>query len=129
MPGTCFLALSAHIPTFAAAYERADSWGGRPLPEGFTPAERARCEGRAGWAQGLAARWAAKEAAARLSGRPWWSFEVLSDPSGAPRLVCREGGARGLSAGRLLVTLTHEGEVATAWVALRDERVIAELDQ
>jgi len=122
VPGTCFLAVAAHVPTFAASYARAEPWGGRPLPAGFTDAERARCEARAGGAEALAARWAAKEAAARLSGRPWWTFEVVSDPSGAPRLVARgEGLGEGLGegpGGRLLVSLTHEGELAGAWVAL-----------
>jgi hypothetical protein len=121
VPGTCFLALSAHIPSFSAAYERGEVWEGLSLPLGFTPAELARAQGRP---QGLAARWAAKVAAARLSALPWWRFEVQVEPSGAPLLVCLEPGG----AGAWRVSLTHEGEVAAAWVMWGRGAEIDELD-
>src|ERR1700710_2823582 len=75
------------------------SWGERFLSRIFTAAELAAYRGRT---PSLAARWAAKEAVAKLLGvggrglgaasRPesairWTEIEVLSDASGRPALV------------------------------------------
>ena len=85
-----------------ARIERAiERWGDRFLRRVFTPAEIEAYRGRA---PSLAARWAAKEAAAKLLGvglrglgagaKPydtvgWLEIEVLSDAQGRPTLALR----------------------------------------
>ncbi len=70
----------------------------------------------------LAARFAAKEAALKALGLAdrgvgWREIEVTTNPSGAPELVLH-GAARELSAdaGELAISLSHEGDLATAIV-------------
>lgn len=74
-------------------------------------------------AESLAARFAAKEAVAKALGAPgglkWRDAEVVSDPSGRPRLVlhggvAEEAAAQGISTWHL--SLSHDGGVATAVV-------------
>ncbi|MSP12726.1 MAG: holo-[acyl-carrier-protein] synthase [Chloroflexi bacterium] len=65
-----------------------ESWGERFTQRVFTPAELAYCRGRA---PSLAARFAAKEAAAKALGTgigqvEWREIEILSDTTGAPAL-------------------------------------------
>src|SRR6266487_3336785 len=84
------------IERIARAIER---WGDRFLDRVYTPAELAIYRGRTA---SLAARWAAKEAVAKLlgvglrglggSGSPesalaWTEIEVLPDPHGRPALT------------------------------------------
>lgn len=73
--------------------------------------------------ESLAARFAAKEAVAKALGAPgglrWVDAEVVSDPSGRPRLVlhggvAEEAGAQGIQTWHL--SLSHDGGVATAVV-------------
>ena len=84
----------------------------------FTAAERAHPR-----AESLAARFAAKEAVAKVLGAPgglrWTDAEVVSDPNGRPRLVLHGGVAeqavaQGITAWHL--SLSHDGGVATAVV-------------
>lgn len=84
----------------------------------FTEVER-----RAGRTESLAARFAAKEAVAKALGAPgglrWTDAEVVSEPSGRPRLVLHggvadEAAAQGISTWH--VSLSHDGGVATAVV-------------
>ena len=84
----------------------------------FTDAERT---GRR--VESLAARFAAKEAVAKALGAPgglrWTDAEVVSEPSGRPRLVVHggvagEAAAQGITAWH--VSLSHDGGVATAVV-------------
>ena len=83
----------------------------------FTDAERSLR------AESLAARFAAKEAVAKALGAPgglrWRDAEVVSDPSGRPRLVLHggvaaEAEAQGITTWHL--SLSHDGGVATAVV-------------
>jgi holo-[acyl-carrier protein] synthase len=96
----------------------------RFLARCFTPGERAYCDGARDRAARLAARFAAKEATSKALGVPagisWHDVEVVRG-EGAPRLELR--GAAAERAGRLgvvrtLLTLTHDGGVAAAAVAL-----------
>ncbi len=89
----------------------------------FTPAEREICGGQA---QRLAARIAAKEAAAKALGCGigdigWLDVEVLHDDLRRP-LLCLHGPAERLAASLGLreweVSLTHEGDMAAALVVM-----------
>lgn len=83
----------------------------------FTPDERRRR------LPSLAARFAAKEAVAKALGAPgdlaWHDAEVVTEPSGQPRLVLRgtvEARARELGVRSWHVSLSHDGGVAAAMV-------------
>jgi holo-[acyl-carrier protein] synthase len=97
----------------------------RFLARCFTPGERAFCEGRHDRASRLAARFAAKEAAAKALGAPpglsWQHVEVLRVEGRAPSLALsgRAGDeARRLGVARAHLTMTHDGGVAAAVVVL-----------
>jgi holo-[acyl-carrier protein] synthase len=122
------------IERIARAIQR---WGDRFLDRVFTPAELARYRSRPA---SLAARWAAKEAVAKLlgvglrglggAGRPedalaWTEIEVLSDPQGRPALSLHGRAAeraRILGFGPIALSLSHTREHAIASVvALADQ--------
>jgi len=103
----------------------------------YTPAELAAYRGRT---PSLAARWAAKEAVAKLlgvglrglggAGRPddalaWTEIEVLSDAQGRPALTLHgraAARARTLGLGMIALSLSHTREHAIACaVAQADE--------
>jgi holo-[acyl-carrier protein] synthase len=89
----------------------------------FTARERAYCERHADPAPHFAARFAAKEAAAKAVGRylRWQEVEVVSAPSGAPALAITGESARWadvVRGTRFLVSLSHSREHAVAVVAL-----------
>jgi holo-[acyl-carrier protein] synthase len=114
------------IERIARAIER---WGDRFLDRVFTPAELAIYRARPA---SLAARWAAKEALAKLlgvglrglggAGRPgdalaWIEIEVLSDPQGRPALTLHGRAAERASAlglGPIALSLSHTREHAIA---------------
>ena len=125
------------IERIARAVER---WGDRFLDRVFTPAELAIYRARPA---SLAARWAAKEAVAKLlgvglrglggAGRPddalaWTEIEVLSDPHGRPALTLHGRAAeraRALGLGVIALSLSHTREHAIACaVALVDEEPV-----
>lgn len=90
----------------------------------FSEAERAELAGRADPVPGLAARFAAKEAAMKALGVGLGAFgldevEVVRGPGGAPQLRAA-GRAASLAASRGVtswhVSLTHTGTVAAATV-------------
>jgi holo-[acyl-carrier protein] synthase len=100
------------------------SFGDRFLRRVFTPAEVAYASGAA---ERLAARFAAKEAAKKaleLDGVGWSEIEVVRKPNGAVEL-CLHGAARAaadaLGASDLALSLSHEGDFATAVVVARCE--------
>ena len=89
----------------------------------FTPAERAYCRQRGEPAQHFAARFAAKEATLKALGVPrglsWHELEVVSENSGAPRLVLRgvaASAAAALGVHKLHLSLTHTTDAAAAVV-------------
>jgi len=123
------------IERIARAIKR---WGDRFLNRVFTPTELAIYRARPA---SLAARWAAKEALAKLLGvglrglggadRPgdglaWTEIEVLSDPQGRPVLTLHgraAARARELRLGPIALSLSHTREhaIASAVAAASDE--------
>ncbi len=95
--------------------------GDRFLERVFTPAELDACAGRA---ESLAARFAAKEAAAKALGRGigdvgWLEIEVIGNARHAPRLKLHGAAARIARRQKLSawsVSLTHTREYALAFV-------------
>lgn len=101
------------VARLAAALERTPSLRQRL----FTPAEQEITR-----VESLAARFAAKEACAKVLGAPglpWTDAEVVNEDNGRPRLVvtgsaAEAAGALGITAWHL--SLSHDGGVATAVV-------------
>jgi phosphopantetheinyl transferase (holo-ACP synthase) len=96
------------IATFEGLWAQNPSIDEVPLTEGFTEAERSYCLGRVSWADSLAVRYAAKRAAAELSGARWASFDISRTSEGVPQLH----GPRG----PWWVSLSHDGGHAIAYV-------------
>ncbi len=106
------------LPRFEQALAR---HGERLLRRLFTPQERDQCQGRVA---SLAARFAAKEAAAKALGTGigavrWTDLEVLTDARGAPRLhlhgeAQRQAEALGVTS--WAVSLSHSRDCAVAVV-------------
>ncbi|HWP37172.1 MAG TPA: holo-ACP synthase [Gemmatimonadales bacterium] len=107
----------------------------RPLGDGdggfealvFTQAEREACQRRVDRAQALAARFAAKEACLKAlgtglkTGMSFQQVEVLERSDGRPELRLSGAAAeraQALGVRRVLVSLSHEREVAAAAVVL-----------
>lgn len=106
-----------------------DRFGRRFLDRIFTTAEQAYCLGKRKAAESFAARFAAKEAAAKALGTGishgvgWREIEVVRAPSGKPGL--RFHGRAALIAARLgarraALSLTHSTALAAANVLLED---------
>lgn len=98
---------------------------GRFLDRCFTSGERAYCQGARDGAARYGARFAAKEAASKALGAPagvrWTDVEVVKEGGGAPSLVLHgvaAARARELAVARVHVSLTHDGGIAAAVVAL-----------
>ena len=96
-------------------------WGERFLGRVFTPAERALCQDRA---TSLAARFAAKEATAKVLGTglgdvAWREIEILANERGRPILILHGAAATRAAALGLRhwsVSLTHLTGLALALV-------------
>jgi holo-[acyl-carrier protein] synthase len=94
----------------------------------FTADERAYCDACADPAMHYAARFAAKEAAAKAIGTGLWSqgvdwrdIEVLREPSGRPTLALHRQAkvhAENLGSSSSLISITHTKELAMAQVIL-----------
>ena len=89
----------------------------------FTAREIEQCGGSRLRATSLAARWAAKEAVAKVlvdnRGLSWHDCEVITGERGEPRLEMRgtvraAGDARGIES--WLLSLSHDGDMAIAFV-------------
>jgi holo-[acyl-carrier protein] synthase len=101
---------------------------GRPFLERvFTPAEIAYCERHKARFERYAARFAAKEAAMKALGTGWrkgvrWrDIEVKNEASGKPGLTLAGQAAEHaaqLGAKRILLSITHSGNLAFAQVIL-----------
>jgi holo-[acyl-carrier protein] synthase len=113
---------TADVSEVAASIAR---FGDRYLGRIYTPGEIADCQGSPSvMARGLAARFAAKEATLKVL-RPsgvspgWRTIEVRRAAGGWPELHLRglaEAMATEAGLGDLSVSLTHQGELATAVV-------------
>lgn len=104
-----------------------ESHGDRFVARLFTAGEKAYCGGSADPAMHYAARFAAKEAAAKALGTGlaegihWADIEVARQESGRPVLVLHGGAlerAKALGAERFHLSLTHTKEMALAQVIL-----------
>lgn len=93
----------------------------------FTEGEISYCERRASKLASYAARFAAKEAVMKALGTGWsegvgWKdIEVVSSPTGAPTIQLHRNALermREIGAARVLVSLTHSGELAIAQIVL-----------
>lgn len=101
-------------------------YGERFLGRVFTPAERALCRGRV---NSLAARFAAKEAVAKVLGTglgdiAWREIEVLANERGRPVVVLHGAAAERaalLGLAHWSVSLTHLAELALALVVASAE--------
>jgi holo-[acyl-carrier protein] synthase len=118
------VAVGVDLASIEELRQAINQFGERYLHRLFTERELAECQSRADPAPHLAARFAAKEAtfkALRLEGPqpPWTSIEVYSDQDGRCELRLT-GAAAALASERgiakLVVSLTHEGDMAAAVV-------------
>src|ERR1700761_4953677 len=108
-----------------------DRYGSRFLNKVYTEAEQAYCLRKRNAAESLAARFAAKEAAAKALGTgisrgvSWLEIEVVREPGGRPALHFQGRAAevaRRLGAYRSALSITHTAAVAMASVVLEDGR-------
>lgn len=113
------------IERFAGVIERTPTFVDRI----FTPAESLAHDGRQRSAQSLAARFAAKEAVAKVlvqtHGLQWHHCEVITDGHGNPELrvtgtVADAAGERGIR--RWHLSLSHDGGHAIAYVVAEGVR-------
>jgi holo-[acyl-carrier protein] synthase len=102
-------------------------YGERFLARIYTPTEQAYCLRKRNAAESLAARFAAKEAAAKALGTgishgvSWLEIEVVREPSGRPTLAFHGRAlefARRLRVERASLSLTHTESLAMASVVL-----------
>lgn len=89
----------------------------------FSPRERDQVSDGPGRARSLAARWAAKEAVAKVlvdcRGLSWHDCEVLAGTGGAPRLHLTGtvlAAATSVGIGGWHLSLSHDGDMAIAFV-------------
>jgi holo-[acyl-carrier protein] synthase len=106
-----------------------DRFGTRFLDRVYTAAEQAYCLGKRKSAESLAARFAAKEAAAKALGTgisrgvQWLEIEVVREPGGRPSLRFHGRAAQiaeGLGVRHSALSLTHTADLAMASVVLED---------
>lgn len=104
-------------------------FGARFLNRVYTPGEQAYCMRKRNFAESLAARFAAKEAAAKALGTGishgvnWLEIEIVREPGGRPTLRFHgraQQFAERLGATRAALSITHTGSVAMASVILED---------
>lgn len=125
------ICLGVDIIEVARVRRAAERWGSRFLQRVFTPAELADCGigGPAPRYESLAARWAAKEAAAKALGRGlrgpgapqrpgFQAIEVIRDPQGRPTLrlhgaAAAAAAALGIDSLALSLSHTHDHAVAS----------------
>jgi holo-[acyl-carrier protein] synthase len=108
-----------------------ERFGERFLDRVYTAAEKAYCLRKRNSAESLAARFAAKEAAAKALGTginhgvTWLEIEVVREPGGRPTIAfhgrAREFAAR-LGAKSAALSLTHTASLAAASVVLEGDR-------
>jgi len=108
-----------------------ERFGERFLDRIYTAAEKAYCLRKRNSAESLAARFAAKEAAAKALGTginhgvTWLEIEVVREPGGRPTIAfhgrAREFADR-LGAKSAALSLTHTASLAAASVVLEGDR-------
>jgi holo-[acyl-carrier protein] synthase len=106
-----------------------DRYGARFLDRVYTPAEQAYCLRKRLASESFAARFAAKEAAAKALGTgirygvTWLEIEVVREPSGRPTIQFHGRAAQlalRLGVHRASLSITHTDALAMASVILED---------
>lgn len=106
-----------------------ERFGARFLDRVYTPAEQAYCLRKRLAAESFAARFAAKEAAAKALGTgirygvTWLEIEVVREPTGRPTIQFHGRAAQlalRLGVVRASLSITHTAALAMASVALED---------
>jgi holo-[acyl-carrier protein] synthase len=106
-----------------------DRFGDRFLQRIYTAQEIAYCQRKKSSAESLAARFAAKEAAAKALGTGinhgigWLDLEVVREPSGKPTLQLSGRAAkraRQLGVATINLSLTHSKDIAMAFVIMEN---------
>lgn len=106
-----------------------ERYGARFLNRVYTRAEQDYCLRKRSAAESLAARFAAKEAAAKALGTGisrgvhWLQIEVVREPGGRPGIALHGSAAQiaaRLGAVRAVLSLTHTASLAAASVLLED---------
>lgn len=127
------LGIGTDICCVARMKRMADKYGPRFLDRVFTPEEQAACRRKAGNAERLAARFAAKEATMKALGTGWAcgvkfvDIRVSNEFGGRPA-VTLVGSARQLAndmgVNRIHVSLSHERDQAIAFVVLEGSAAV-----
>ena len=121
------LGIGTDLTEISRIQKSIDRFGSRFLERIFTPAEIAYCLTKKHHAESFAARFAAKEAAAKALGTGiahgvgWQDFEVQRAPSGRPALLLHHRAATlaaALGVTHTAITLTHSRDTALAFVIL-----------
>ena len=122
------LGLGMDVVAVARIANLVERYGDRFLDRCFRPGEQASVQDRvpAAMVAGLAARWAAKEAFLKALGAdvraiPYRDVELVRPADGPPGLLLHGRAAALLEArggGRVLVTISHERDVAVATVVI-----------
>ena len=124
------LGVGTDICSVARMQRMADKYGGRFLDRVFSPDEQAACRRKAGSAERLAARFAAKEATMKALGTGWAcgvrfiDIQVTNEFGGRP-VVTLVGTAHeyacNMGVSRIHISLSHERDQAIAFVVLEGE--------
>lgn len=118
----------AEIPRIRQSIER---YGVRFLDRIYTPREQAYCLRKRNSAESFAARFAAKEAAAKALGTGishgvgWLEIEVVREPSGRPTIQFHGRAAQiaaRIGAVHAALSITHTKDLAMASVLLEDRQ-------
>ena len=125
------LGVGTDICCVARMQRMADKYGARFLDRVFTPEEQARSRKKAGTAERLAARFAAKEATMKALGTGWacgitfLNIQVSNEFGGKPMVtLVGDAAARAAAMGveRIHVSLSHERDQAIAFVVLEGKK-------
>jgi holo-[acyl-carrier protein] synthase len=123
------IGLGTDLIEIARIAHSVDRFGDRLLQRIYTPREIAYCLGKRSCAESLAARFAAKEAAAKALGTgisrgvSWLDLEVVRQPSGKPTMHLAGRAAEianALGVARISLSLTHGKDIALAVVVMED---------
>jgi holo-[acyl-carrier protein] synthase len=123
------IGIGADLIEIARIAQTVDRFGERFLRRIYTVREIDYCLGKKSAAESLAARFAAKEAAAKALGTGishgigWLDLEVVRQPSGKPTLQFNGRAAqlaRQLGVANTSLSLTHSKDVALAFVVMED---------
>jgi holo-[acyl-carrier protein] synthase len=106
-----------------ARIEAADRRFARFRQRVYTESELRHCLRHANHAEGLAGRFAAKEAVIKCLGRrvPWRCIEVLNEPTGKPYVVLHGRASELAGRRRLSVSISHCRSYATAVAVMHEE--------